>query len=91
MSKLSAREWWVAYWFLEVYGTTSDSYQGSTKHLYKGKLADKNAPFTVKAVDKSGKRKTMECSTLTTDFSEVWGDFVTKDDPNPIPACENEW
>ena len=92
MSKLSAREWWVAYWFLEVFGTTSDSYKGSTKHLYKGKLADKNAPFTIRAVDKSGKRKTMECSTLTTDFSEVWGDFVTKDvTRNPIPACEAEW
>ena len=92
MSKLSAREWWVAYWFLEVFGTTSDSYQGSTKHLYRGKLADKNAPFTVRAVDKSGKRKTMECSVLTTDFSEVWGDFATKDmTRNPIPACEGEW
>ena len=92
MTKLSAREWWVAYWFLEVYGTTSDSYKGTTKHLYKGKLADKNAPFTVKAVDKSGKRKTMECSTLTTDFSEVWGDFNTKEmTRNPIPACEAEW
>ena len=92
MSKLSAREWWVAYWFLEVFGTTSDSYQGSTKHLYRGKLADKNAPFTVRAVDKSGKRKTMECSTLTTDFAEVWGDFETKEvTRNPIPACEGEW
>lgn len=92
MSKLSAREWWVAYWFLEVYGTTNDSYQGSTKHLYKGKLADRSAPFTVRAVDKSGKRKTMECSTLTTDFSEVWGDFDTMDvTRNPIPASEQEW
>lgn len=91
MTKVAEREWWVAYWYLEVFCTTNDSYRGSTKHLYKGKLADKSAPFTVKAVDKSGKRKTMECSTLTTDFSEVWGDFVTKDDPNPIPACEAEW
>ena len=91
MSKISKREWWVAYWFLEVFGTTGDSYKGSTKHLYRGKLADKNAPFTVKAVDRNGKRKTMECSTLTTDYSEVWGDFVTKEDPNPIPACESEW
>ena len=91
MTKVAEREWWVAYWYLEVFCTTNDSYRGSTKHLYKGKLADKSAPFTVRAVDKSGKRKTMECSTLTTDFSEVWGDFVTKDDPNPIPACENEW
>ena len=91
MTKVAEREWWVAYWYLEVFCTTNDSYRGSTKHLYKGKLADKNAPFTVRAVDKSGKRKTMECSTLTTDFSEVWGDFVTKDDPNPIPACEAEW
>ena len=92
MSKIAEREWWVAYWFLEVWGTTSDSYRGSTKHLYKGKLADKNAPFTIRAVDKSGKRKTMECSTLTTDFSEVWGDFETKEvTRNPIPACEGEW
>lgn len=92
MSKIAEREWWVAYWFLEVLGTTSDGYRGSTKHLYKGKLADKNAPFTIRAVDKSGKRKTMECSTLTTDFSEVWGDFATKDmTRNPIPASENEW
>lgn len=92
MSKIAEREWWVAYWFLEVWGTTSDSYRGSTKHLYKGKLADKNAPFTIRAVDKSGKRKTMECSTLTTDFSEVWGDFATKEvTRNPIPACEGEW
>ena len=92
MSKIAEREWWVAYWFLEVWGTTSDSYRGSTKHLYKGKLADKNAPFTIRAVNKSGKRKTMECSTLTTDFSEVWGDFATKEvTRNPIPACEGEW
>lgn len=92
MSKIAEREWWVAYWFLEVLGTTSDGYRGSTKHLYKGKLADKNAPFTIRAVDKSGKRKTMECNTLTTDFSEVWGDFATKEvTRNPIPACEGEW
>lgn len=89
MDKLNDRDWWVAYWYMEVYCTTNEGYRGDTVHLYKGKLADKNAPFEIRAVDKSGKRKTMVCTELTTDYNNVWGDFVTQEEA--LPRSENEW
>ena len=93
MEKLDDRDWWVAYWYMEVYCTTDEGYRGDSVHLYKGRLADKNAPFIVQAVDRSGKRATMTCSTLTTDYSEVWGDFVTIEEPMPsiLSRPESEW
>lgn len=93
MEKLNDRDWWVAYWYMEVYCTTNDGYRGDTVHLYKGKLADPNAPFTIRAIDKSGKRKTMTCSELTTDFSGVIGDFITQEEMevSTLSLPENEW
>lgn len=78
MEKISGRDWWVGYWYHEVYGTSDDGYSGQSPHLYCGKLEDPNAPFTVRAVDKYSKRKTMTGQVLTTDYSEVFGDFDTK-------------
>ena len=93
MEKLNDRDWWVAYWYMEVYCTTNDGYRGDTVHLYKGKLADPNAPFTIRAIDKSGRRKTMTCSELTTDFSGVIGDFITQEEMvvSTLSLPENEW
>ena len=93
MEKINDRDWWVAYWYMEVYCTLDDGYRGDTVHLYKGRLADKNAPFTIKAVDRSGKRAPMSCSTLTTDYSEVWGDFVTVEEsvPSFLTLPESAW
>ena len=93
MEKINDRDWWVAYWYMEVYCTLDDGYRGDTVHLYKGRLADKDAPFTIKAVDTSGKRAPMSCSTLTTDYSEVWGDFVTVEEsvPSFLTLPESAW
>ena len=93
MEKLNDRDWWVAYWYMEVYCTTNDGYRGDTVHLYKGKLDDPDAPFTIYAIDKSGRRKTMTCSELTTDFSGVIGDFITQEEMevSTLSLSENEW
>lgn len=93
MEKLNDRDWWVAYWYMEVYCTTNDGYRGDTVHLYKGKLDDPDAPFTIYAIDKSGRRKTMTCSELTTDFSGVIGDFITQEEMevSTLSLPENEW
>ncbi len=93
MEKLNSRDWWVAYWYMEVYCTLDEGYRGDSVHLYKGKLADPNAPFTIRAIDKSGKRKTMTCTELTTDFSNVFGDFITQEEAaaSTLSLPENEW
>ena len=93
MEKLNDRDWWVAYWYMEVYCTTNDGYRGDTVHLYKGKLDDPDAPFTIYAIDKSGRRKTMTCSELTADFSGVIGDFITQEEMevSTLSLPENEW
>ena len=82
MTKIGGNDWWVGYWYFEVYCTKDDYYIGNTTHLYYGKLADPNAPFAIRATDKSGRRKAMICQKLTTDYSEVFGDFETVEETN---------
>ncbi|MBQ7855884.1 MAG: calcineurin-like phosphoesterase C-terminal domain-containing protein [Alistipes sp.] len=77
MTKFSAREWYTNYWFSEVF-CSNGSYIGNSAHLYKGKLADKSAPFEVRAVDKTGRRGPYVGTTLTTTYDNVHGDFDTK-------------
>ena len=76
MTKFTSREWYTNYWFAEVF-CSNGSYIGNSSHLYKGQLADPNAPFEVRAVDSTGFRGPYTCSTLTTTYDDVHGDFET--------------
>jgi hypothetical protein len=77
MTNFTAFDYYALYWFCEIYGSASDSYQQKTSHIYHGKLKDPNAPFEVRAVDKRGKRGPYTCSQITTNYDGLNGDFQT--------------
>ena len=77
MTSFSDYDYYALYWFCEVYGSASDSYQQKTSHLYKGKLKDVSAPFEVRAVDKKGRRGPYTCNYFTTNYDGLKGDFET--------------
>lgn len=77
MTNFREYDYYALYWFCEVYGSSSTSYQHKSHHLYYGKLKDPNAPFEVRAVDKRGKRGPYVCSEVTTNYDGLNGDFET--------------
>ncbi|MBQ7855885.1 MAG: calcineurin-like phosphoesterase C-terminal domain-containing protein [Alistipes sp.] len=70
-------DYYALYWFCEVYGSKSDTYQKKSYHLYKGALKDPSAPFEVRAVDKLGRRGPYICDHITTNYDGLNGDFET--------------
>ena len=77
MTNFREYDYYALYWFCEIYGSSSTSYQHKSHHLYYGKLKDPNAPFEVRAVDKRGKRGPYVCSEVTTNYDGLNGDFDT--------------
>jgi hypothetical protein len=77
MTNFREYDYYALYWFCEVYGSSSTSYQHKSHHLYYGKLKDPNAPFEVRAVDKRGLRGPYTCSEVTTNYDGLNGDFET--------------
>ena len=77
MTAFTDYDYYALYWFCEIYGSASDSYQQKTSHIYYGKLADPNAPFEVRAEDKRGLRGPYVCSEITTNYDGLNGDFAT--------------
>ena len=77
MTNFRDYDYYALYWFCEVYGSSSTSYQHKSHHLYYGKLKDPNAPFEVRAVDRRGIRGPYTCSEVTTNYDGLNGDFET--------------
>ena len=77
MTNFRDYDYYALYWFCEVYGSSSTSYQHKSHHLYYGKLKDPNAPFEVRAVDRRGVRGPYTCSEVTTNYDGLNGDFET--------------
>ena len=77
MTNFRDYDYYALYWFCEVYGSSSTSYQHKSHHLYYGKLKDPNAPFEVRAVDRRGVRGPYNCSEVTTNYDGLNGDFET--------------
>ena len=77
MTNFRDYDYYALYWFCEIYGSSSTSYQHKSHHLYYGKLKDPNAPFEVRAVDRRGVRGPYTCSEVTTNYDGLNGDFET--------------
>ena len=76
MTRFREYDWWVAYWLAEVYG--GDGLNGRCDHLWKGALADPDAPFEVRAVDRSGRRGPYVATSVRRNYKGVWGEFDMK-------------
>lgn len=76
MTRFREYDWWAAYWLAEVYG--GDGLNGKSEHLYKGRLADPDAPFEIRAVDRSGRRGPYTANSVQRNYKGVWGEFDMK-------------
>lgn len=76
MTKMNnAYDWYINYWWGEVWGSEDYAKNNKARHLYEAKLADPTAPFEVRAVDKRGIRGPFICNHYTTDYEGIIGDF----------------